>query len=119
MNIYAALAGPPTAVFYGSDTSWAHGMLLVNDPAFEDACSVLHASGYIDVPKDYKMMEPSDLNPDEKKAVKWHLLSPRERMGGAIILVPVSHWHFKVTDDTTIIVDDMRLPKFSSYLEGE
>ena len=61
-------------------------MLLVNDPAFEDACRVLHANGYIDIPmdqSDYKMKQPPDSDPDGKEAV------------------PASHWHFKVTDDTS------------------
>ena len=65
-NIYAALAGPPTAAFYGSDTLWAHDMLLVT--------------------LRLRM---------RKKALKWRLLSPRERMGGAIILVPASHLAFR------------------------
>jgi len=121
-NIYAALAGPPTAAFYGSDSLWAQIVLLINDPAFEDACKVLHANGYKDVSMDqgdYEMLQPPDSDPDGKKAVKWRLLSRKKPCGGAIILAPASHWHFKVTDDTMIIVDCMRLPKFSSYLHGE
>jgi len=70
-------------------------MLHVKNPAFKDACSILHANGYIDVPKDYKMMQPPDLDPDGKKALKWRLLSPKERMGGAIILVPARHLAFR------------------------
>ena len=116
-NISAALAGPPTAAFYGSDTLWVKCIILVNDPSFEDACNVLGASGYDDVlmdQDDYNLMQPPD-----GKGVKWRLLSPKNQRGGAVILAPASHWHFEVTDDTTMIVDGMRLPKFSSYLRGE
>ncbi len=67
---------------------------------------------------DYKLLQPPVSDPDGKEGVKWRLLSPKERKGGAVILAPASHWHFEVTDDTTIIVDGMRLPKFSSYLHG-
>lgn len=120
-NISAALAGPPTAAFYGSNVVWVQGVILVNDPSFEDASKVLHASGYEDFSMDecdYKTLQPES---NGKEAVKWQLLFPKERRGGAMatILAPASHWHFEVTDDTTIIVDGMRLPKFSSYLHGE
>ena len=121
-NIYASLAGSPAAAFYGSDTLWVQSMLLVNDPDFEDACRVLHANGYKDVPmdqRDYRMLQSPDLDPNGKKAVRWRMFSPREPSCGVTILVPASHWHFEVTDDTTIIVDGMRLPRFSSYLHGE
>jgi len=121
-NIYAALAGPPTAAFYGSDSLWAQCILLINDPSFEDACGVLHDNGYKDVPMDehdYGTMQPLDLDPDGKRAVKWRLLSPKDHSGGMITLVPAGHWNFKVTDDTTMIVDGMRFPKLSSYLHGE
>jgi len=121
-NICAALAGLPTAAFYGSDTLWIHSMLLVNDPDFEDACSVLHANGFKDVPTDqyhYEIFQSPNSDPDRKDSVKWRMLSPSERSGGETILIPASHWHFEVTDDTTIIVDGIRLPKFSSYLHGE
>jgi hypothetical protein len=88
--------------------------LLVTDSAFQDARTVLQANGYKDAPidpSDFQMMKPA---PDQ--TVEWRLLS---RSGRTITLVPASHWHFDVTDDTTIIVDGMRLPKFSSYLHGE
>jgi hypothetical protein len=123
-NISAALAGPPTAAFYGSDVVWVQGVILVNDPSFEDASKVLHASGYKAFSMDecdYKMLQPPLSESNGKEAVKWQLLFPKERRDGATatILAPASHWHFEVTDDTTIIVDGIRLPKFSSYLRGE
>jgi len=114
-NIFATLAGPPAAAFYGSDTLWVRSILLVTDSAFQDARNVLQANGYKDAsmdPSDFDMMKP----PDSEKTVEWRLLS---RSGRTITLVPASHWHFEVTNDTTITVDGMRLPKFSSYLHGE
>ena len=110
----------PAEAFYGSDTLWIHSMLLVNDPDFEDACSVLHTNGFKDVPtdqSDYKFLQPPDSDPDGKDSVRWRMLCPSGRSGGETILIPASHWHFEVTDDTTIIVDGIRLPKFSSYLQ--
>jgi hypothetical protein len=114
-NIFATLAGPPAAAFYGSDALWVRSILLVTDSAFQDARNVLHANGYEDVsmgPSDFEMIKPHD----SEKAAEWRLLS---HSGRTFTLVPASHWHFEVTDDTTIIVDGMRLPKFSSYFHGE
>jgi len=96
--------------FYG----YVQSILLVTDSAFQDARNVLQANGYKDAPidsSDFQMMKPVP-----EQAVEWRLLS---RSGRTTTLVPASHWHFDVTDDTTIIVDGMRLPKFSSYLHGE
>jgi hypothetical protein len=118
-NIYASLAGFPAAAFYGSDSLWLQIMILVNDPDFEAACRVLLANGYKEVPMCYSSYWMPDLDPDGKKAVRWRKFHPREPTCGVNILIPASHWHFKVTDDTTIIVDGMRLPKFSSYLHGK
>ena len=75
-----------------------------------------------DVPlnqRDHKVFQLPDSDPDGKDSVRWHMFSPSERSGGETILIPASHWHFEVTDDTTIIVDEIRLPKFNSYLYGE
>ena len=121
-NIPAALAGPPTAAFYGSDVLWVQVIILVHDPAFKDACEVLCTNGYEDIlmsQHDYELLQAPDSDPDGKEAVKWRLLSPRERRGGGVILAPASHWHFDITEDTTIIVDGIRFPKFVSYLQGE
>jgi hypothetical protein len=112
-DIPAALAGPPTAAFYGSDTLW---IILVSDTLFEDACNILGANIYDDAlmdQNDCKSMQPPG------KAVKWRVLSPKYESDGAVIFAPASHWHFEVTDDTTIVVDCMRLTEFSSYLQGE
>jgi len=109
INIFAALAGPPAAAFYGSDTLWVRSILLVTDSAFQDAHNLLQANGYKDASSDFQMMKPPDLE-------KTRLLS---RSGRTMTLVPANHWHFKVTDETTIVVDGIRLPKFSSYLHGE
>ena len=90
-------------------------ILLVTDSAFQDARNVLQANGYQDAsmdPSDFDIVKP----PDPEKSVEWRLLS---RSGRTITLVSASQCHFQVTDDTTIIVDGVRLPKFSSYLHGE
>ena len=119
-NVSAALAGDPTAAFYGSNVVWVQVIILVNDASFEDACKILHSNGYEDTSmdqRDYNMLQPPDLDRNGMKALKWRLLSPKD--GAAVILAPASHWCFKVTDDSTMIVDGMRLPKFSSYVHGE
>jgi len=74
---------------------------------------------WINATTSFSRLQPPDSDPDRKDSVKWRMLSPSERSGGVAILIPASHWHFEVTDDTTIIVDGIRLPKFSSYLHGE
>src|SRR5882672_5933889 len=76
-NVTAALAGPSTAAFYGSDTLWVKITILVNDPSFEDACNVLSANGYTD---NTVLMDQNDItlmqtpNPN---GVKWRLLFPK------------------------------------------
>ena len=64
------------------------------------------------------LRDSPDSHSDGKDSVRWRMLSPSERSGGETILIPASHGHFEVTDDTTIIVGK-RLPKFSPYLYGE
>lgn len=120
-NIPAVLAGPPTAAFYGSNVIWMQVIVLISDPSFEDASRVLEANGYQDQSvdeRDYELLQPPVSEPDGKRPVKWRFLAPKPS-GWGVILAPASHWHFKVTDDTTIVVDGIRFPKLNSYLHGE
>ncbi len=121
-NIPACLVGPPAAAFYGSDDLWIRVLIIVNDPAFEDACETLHANAYEDVlmnDDEYASLQPSYSYPDGKEPVKWRLLSPVDHSSFSVILAPASHWHFDVSDNTTIVVDGFPLPKYVAYLQGE
>ncbi|KAK2460482.1 hypothetical protein APHAL10511_007488 [Amanita phalloides] len=121
-NIPACLVGPPASAFYGSDDLWIQVVIIVLDPAFEDARNVLLANGYEDLPMDddsYMMQEVRASGAYGQETIEWRLVSSRHRNGIDIILAPASHWHFNITEDTTIVVDGIRLPKYVSYLEGK
>jgi hypothetical protein len=72
-NISATLVGPPVAAFYGSNVLWPQVLIIVHDPAFEDACQTLRANGFDDVLMDYydyQTLQPPELDAEGKDAVK-------------------------------------------------
>jgi hypothetical protein len=118
-NIPACLVGPAASAFYGSEDLWIRVLIIVNDPAFEDACGTLRQNAYEEVSmNDDEYLQPSHPYSDGREPVKWRLLSPVDRSGFSVILAPASHWHFDVSEDTIIVVDGYPLPKYVAYLQG-
>jgi hypothetical protein len=83
------------------------GILLVNDPAFENAYNVLSM----------KTSQWINLTTNRMSQI----LTGGMLRDGVCFLPERSDRHFKATNDTTLIVEGMRWPKleFSSYLYGE
>jgi len=67
---------------------------------------------------DLQTLQPPKFDAKGEDAVKWRYLSPRESSGAGVILAPATHWHFNITEATTIIVDGIPLPKYDSHLEA-
>lgn len=122
-DILACVVGSAAAAFYGSDDLWVQVLIIVQDSAFEAACEILHTNGYTDAPMNhwhdaYMIQQTLHPHTDKQEPVKWRLLSSGHQNGWDAILAPASHWHFDITEDTTAVVDGIRLPTYASYLQG-
>ena len=115
-NIAACIVGAAAAAFYGADDLWPIVIIIMQDSMFDHAYDTLRGAIYQDPVREALDGGYSVLREFGSDYIAWRLMYAD---GPNLLLVPASHWHFEITEDTTQVIDGIRLPKYSSYLQGE
>ena len=115
-NIAACIVGAAAAAFYGTDDLWSIVIIIVQDSMFDDAYDTLRGAGYQDLAREALDGGYCVLRAFGSDYIAWRSMYAD---GPNLLLAPASHWHFEITEGTTQVIDGIRLPKYSSYLQGE